>query len=694
MKRLQKWFSLIVVLFSTVVMTACSFGEWFKTELKAPTIYLNSSEKKIRWSAVPNAEKYEVYLNNELYEVIAATADVNFCGFADTVNADTKIYKFYVVACAEGYDRSLKSNTVSFVNQPDSDGLEVKDSITVNNSALSAISGIEITNNVITWNSILGATKYAVSLYTNDLGQLFFETDINAFDFSEYVNNDEVVVLRVGLKDGEQYTLSRQYYYNTNTSQPAYNNKFFFIDGYVGDYYISSQKELNKIVYYGFINRVDSVEIYLATDYMNQLVSTYGTTSLNGTTLYHLSKAVEVACYSFVETCDYDTSFTGTKVSNPTKQDIGISFTFGAKLPINKKTAPRTQNILDKPYYERVDLEDRPVSYNNFVSDKQALLLPVETSEQLYHAVESKATPVFEEKNTKAEELYNDAKDVLRDIISDEMTDYEKVLSIFDYICYNTVYDDEIVDHDDDQVSFTSFKSFYLEGVFDDGLSVCDGFSKAFSMMCNMEGIDCVRITGRIYKNGVYKGLHAWNKVRIGDDWYIVDITWSVTKTEEGSFTDGGEALDFNAVEFLSYKYFLVNDSFVASTHYPIDVDFDKSMPATTNYYYHYNQTYDGYANFIIESREEFADLVEFMLENNQLSFEVAFSSEYIVLPINNQQEAIHNNQTSTETEAVKKACGIEDANILFVGVTSKIVAPNLYGSIYNISLINLGNAA
>ena len=73
-------------------------------------------------------------------------------------------------------------------------------------------------------------------------------------------------------------------------------------------------------------------------------------------------------------------------------------------------------------------------------SDKQFLETSVYSSEELYWAVENKVTPI-PVKDSPAEDIYNLAKDTLRNIISDDMTDYEKALCIFDWICTNTVYD-------------------------------------------------------------------------------------------------------------------------------------------------------------------------------------------------------------------------------------------------------------
>ena len=163
-----------------------------------------------------------------------------------------------------------------------------------------------------------------------------------------------------------------------------------------------------------------------------------------------------------------------------------------------------------------------------FASDSQFLYTNVSSSEQLYWAVENKVTPICETGN-RAEIIYNKAKDVLNSIISDSMTDYEKVLSIYDWINANTVYDyyaltseayaqtsiDKWGHYYTAIESATLLPVYYLEGVFMTGYAVCDGFSKAFSLLCNMEGIDALRIVGTVNGEG-----HAWNKVEIDNKWY------------------------------------------------------------------------------------------------------------------------------------------------------------------------------
>ena len=349
-KKLLTLLSLIVMFFSSFSLAGCSFGEWFAPDLKTPVVVLDTENKTINWNAVENAEKYNVYLNSTLYETIAATADINYCNFSTAVNDDVKIYKLYVIAYAEGYNDSLKSNVVTYLNS--TEGVSVESQMLVDNSLPNIVENITVNDKVLSWNEVSGATEYYVSLYTNALGLRYFETDVNGFNFDEYVDDDEVVLFRVGVESGEnQVTLSKQIYYNTNQTNNSYTSKYFYIDGFVGDYNITSQAELNKLIYYGFIYKVDKLDVYFSDAYMQQLINTYGSVGYSygqRIELYHLSKAVEKACYSFTETCDYDTNLSNITASNPSKNDFTINFTFaGGKQPVNTTNKVNDKNVLN-----------------------------------------------------------------------------------------------------------------------------------------------------------------------------------------------------------------------------------------------------------------------------------------------------------------------------------------------------------
>ncbi len=205
--------------------------------------------------------------------------------------------------------------------------------------------------------------------------------------------------------------------------------------------------------------------------------------------------------------------------------------------------------------------------------DEKTESAKVSNSNELYRAVSCGQKPIFEDDKSgiALKKLYDEARDVLTTYVSDDMSDYEKVAVIYDWIVNVVDYDYAAAQLQGDDTS--KYNAFYLEGVFNDHRAVCDGKSKAFALLCGMEGIKAVRIVG--YANKNLKDLtpdeqlacgHAWNKVLIDADddgvkeWYVVDTTWGdVAVKNEGA--SGG------VYEYLNYAYFLKTDEDIKDTH-------------------------------------------------------------------------------------------------------------------------------
>ena len=207
----------------------------------------------------------------------------------------------------------------------------------------------------------------------------------------------------------------------------------------------------------------------------------------------------------------------------------------------------------------------------------------VYNSNDLYRAVSFGYKPIFVGDGAqKLQELYSKARDVLIKYISDDMTEVEKVAAIYDWIVYSVEYDHAVANLANSS-NASSYNAFYLEGVFDDNRAVCDGKSKAFALLCGMEGIRALRITGEALTNGAYGG-HAWNKVLVDADddgereWYVVDTTWgdSAVQTSAGVWD-----------EYLTYSYFLRTDADIASTHRS-----DMEQPVANTVYNTYKNTF------------------------------------------------------------------------------------------------------
>lgn len=208
--------------------------------------------------------------------------------------------------------------------------------------------------------------------------------------------------------------------------------------------------------------------------------------------------------------------------------------------------------------------------------DEKTESAKVSNSNELYRAVSCGQKPIFADDNSgiALKKLYDEARDVLTTYVSDDMSDYEKVAVIYDWIVNVVDYDYAAAQLQGDDTG--KYNAFYLEGVFNDHRAVCDGKSKAFALLCGMENIKAVRVVGYADKNlkdldlsskAVLASIgHAWNKVLIDADddgvkeWYVVDTTWGdVAVPNEGA--SGG------VYEYLNYAYFLKTDEDIQDTH-------------------------------------------------------------------------------------------------------------------------------
>lgn len=289
------------------------------------------------------------------------------------------------------------------------------------------------------------------------------------------------------------------------------------------------------------------------------------------------------------------------------------------------------QNTYSKPHYDNVKKE------RNFYIDGVKETMSVSTSNMLYKAVAWGYKPVFmgsQAENLK--QIYDNAKDALSYIVSDEMSEYEKVHAIYDYIIYNVRYDHDCANAEDKYVSGNlslnekmKYYGYYLEGIFlnkfykKDMHAVCDGKSKAFVLMCGIEGIAAVRISGKASSDGKNFGGHAWNKVLLdlngtGDkEWYFVDTTWG----------DVGD----DSKEFLSHAYFLLSDDEVKNTHVENPGHDYPKAEGKFDYYAHETYTSSGTEyNYVITNRnlaaQQMARALKTLPKSTIVEFEFAFS--------------------------------------------------------------------
>ena len=124
----------------------------------------------------------------------------------------------------------------------------------------------------------------------------------------------------------------------------------------------------------------------------------------------------------------------------------------------------------------------------------------------------------------------------IKETLSDQPDRYEQVLAIHDYLCTHVSYKENSYAHT-------------AAGVFLKNREVvCEGYAKAFKILCGRFGIPAVLIPGGALKsNGTREG-HMWNYVQMEDGfWYMLDTTWDDQKTyiSRKYFLSGGEEKGF-----------------------------------------------------------------------------------------------------------------------------------------------------
>ena len=133
---------------------------------------------------------------------------------------------------------------------------------------------------------------------------------------------------------------------------------------------------------------------------------------------------------------------------------------------------------------------------------------------------------------TKEQEEYVDRelKKATHLIISNDMSDYDKIIAINKYIIDRYDYD-------------YNLKSLSVYSALTTSEAVCQGYSMTAYKMFNYAGIE-----NRIVVGTAKDVAHSWNLVKIDGKWYQIDITNN----------DSGNP----------YKYFLVSDNFLIQNNY------------------------------------------------------------------------------------------------------------------------------
>lgn len=149
--------------------------------------------------------------------------------------------------------------------------------------------------------------------------------------------------------------------------------------------------------------------------------------------------------------------------------------------------------------------------------------------------------------------------------------DYEDIKMVHDYLVENIEYDTSLQE-----------KNIYnIYGALINGKCVCEGYARAFKYLLDGLGIESTMVIGKGINSSGQSENHAWNYVKLENNWYAVDCTWDdpviigggyignsskyryFLKGEEdmekdhttlGNFTQGGKEFEYPTLNNKSYK--------------------------------------------------------------------------------------------------------------------------------------------
>jgi len=141
----------------------------------------------------------------------------------------------------------------------------------------------------------------------------------------------------------------------------------------------------------------------------------------------------------------------------------------------------------------------------------------------------------------------------------EQSSEEEKELYIHDFLVRNVRYDKLKKEYSHEAV-----------GPLTTGVGVCEGIAKAVKLLCDRLSIGCVVVISEADPANGIRYRHAWNLIRIGGNWYHLDVTF------DNTLSRGGE---------VRYDYVNLDDAQISRDHrpsvYPIP-----PCPDGTRFYY------------------------------------------------------------------------------------------------------------
>lgn len=198
--------------------------------------------------------------------------------------------------------------------------------------------------------------------------------------------------------------------------------------------------------------------------------------------------------------------------------------------------------------------------------------------------------------NKKLTEIKNVIDPIIKD--AKNMDKFDAELYIHDKICEMCTY------YKYSNIEAVPEECHTIYGCLVNKQAVCDGLSKSLQIMLDKVEIDNILVTGNLQNQA-----HAWIMVKLGDNWYHVDITSNKSVRNE------------SGKEEIIHSYFNITSERIKKTN---SIDIEEQLPEASATEYNYYLKTDKY----ISLTDNFSYKLKNILKNNQNSRLAEFAAD------------------------------------------------------------------
>ena len=177
----------------------------------------------------------------------------------------------------------------------------------------------------------------------------------------------------------------------------------------------------------------------------------------------------------------------------------------------------------------------------------------------------------------------NNPQIIVQKIIKEDDNEIEKFKKIFSWIVVNIEYDERQIKNNN------PYEIKTISKILSKRKGLCGDYASLLDTLCQVAGIKSVKVNGHarnILSNvhdTIYTENHAWNAVKLNNQWFLVDATWA------SSFTDYDytrcSKIRENLLEYLFSKY-KIKDVYKSNSEKNCETELNELQKIQ---FYHYN---------------------------------------------------------------------------------------------------------